>query len=315
MSNIALLYTGGTIGATVKEGRADVGDGQVRALVSHYRATHPACHTDFMESEPLRILSENLTVDCWNKLLSALQALDFTRLDGVIVTHGTDTLGFTAGLLAVALAGIAVPVVLVSSHAPLDDATANGHRHFAAAVEGIENRMAPGVYVALSVQGASGQVRLVPASGVTQCAPLSHQFGMVPERAFPPLAEKASRLTPCVLLVQPYPGLDYRAIALPPGTRAVLHGLYHSGTACMEGTSTGLGTLATRCRQVGIPLFVCPTPAEDAAYLYGTTRDMLETDVHPLRSMTLESAYGLLLIGCALSGDAAGLLRFLKNYQ
>ncbi len=314
MKRIALLYTGGTIGAVVKNGCADAQTGASRVLTARYRRDHPDAAVLFEESEPLTTLSENMTVDKWNLLLEALHTQLLTEPDGIVVTHGTDTLSFTAGLLAVAFADAAVPILLVSSHTPPADPLANGHRHFAAAVEAVRQGHPAGVYAVLSEQGAEGPVRIVRASDVTQCMPLSHQFGVVPGKTFPPLKETPPRLSPCVQIVRPYPGLDYRTVALPAGTRAVLHSLYHSGTACMEGEHTGLNDLTARCREAGIPLFVCPAPAGDAAYQYGTSLRLFGEGVYPLRGMTLESAYGLLLIGCACCGDTAALLQFLQGY-
>ena len=63
--------------------------------------------------EPLSILSENLTVDHWNRLLDTLRPVlreGRAAYEGIILTHGTDTLAYTAALLDQLLAGTPLPV-------------------------------------------------------------------------------------------------------------------------------------------------------------------------------------------------------------
>ena len=300
MKPIALLYTGGTIGARVTDGAADAAPGGGRLLTEVFHRRHPDSPAVFDEREPLTALSENMTVEKWNTLLDALRGLEPAAFAGVILTHGTDTLAYTANLLALALEGTALPVILVSSHTPPTDPAANGHRHFAAAVDWIENGGPAGVYVPIGEEKSV----VVKAETLTQCVPLTDRFGVCPCRpaAVPPEGPLLFRLPPLragVVLVQPYPGLDYRSVALPEGTGAVLHGLYHSGTACVAGESTGLGGLAARCRERGIPLFAAPAP-ESPAYEYASARVLRELGVRLLPGIPLERGYALLTLACSL---------------
>ena len=171
MKPIALLYTGGTIGARVTDGAADAAPGGGRLLTEVFRRRHPDSPAVFDEREPLTTLSENMTVEKWNTLLDALRGLEPAAFAGVILTHGTDTLAYTANLLALALEGTALPVILVSSHTPPTDPSANGHRHFAAAVQAIAQGHPGGVYAAVSDLAdapESREVRLIPGERLTQ---------------------------------------------------------------------------------------------------------------------------------------------------
>ena len=183
MKPIALLYTGGTIGARVTDGAADAAPGGGRLLTEVFRRRHPDSPAVFDEREPLTTLSENMTVEKWNTLLDALRGLEPAAFAGVILTHGTDTLAYTANLLALALEGTALPVILVSSHTPPTDPAANGHRHFAAAVQAIAQGHPGGVYAAVSDLAdapESREVRLIPGERLTQCAGLTDRFGVAP---------------------------------------------------------------------------------------------------------------------------------------
>jgi glutamyl-tRNA(Gln) amidotransferase subunit D len=65
----------------------------------------------------------------WTKIARSVAAEIKTGTDGVVIAHGTDTLGFTSAALAFALQNLPVPVVLVgsqrSSDRPSSDAAMN----------------------------------------------------------------------------------------------------------------------------------------------------------------------------------------------
>lgn len=143
MKPIALLYTGGTIGARVTDGAADAAPGGGRLLTEVFRRRHP--------DSPARIRRKGAADHPERKHdrgkvehpTGRAARAGARRVRGVILTHGTDTLAYTANLLALALEGTALPVILVSSHTPPTDPAANGHRHFAAAVPGRSRRGIP----------------------------------------------------------------------------------------------------------------------------------------------------------------------------
>ncbi|MHC1623565.1 MAG: asparaginase domain-containing protein, partial [Candidatus Methanospirareceae archaeon] len=74
------------------------------------------------------ILSENMRAEYWRKLAAEICNEIKNGAEGVIVTHGTDTMGYTAAALSF-LVRTPVPIVLVgsqrSSDRPSSDATMN----------------------------------------------------------------------------------------------------------------------------------------------------------------------------------------------
>lgn len=114
-------FYGGTIGsAPGADGLAPDGH-TARLLLQLFASRRPTPLTDIVEwtiSEPLSILSENITPTHWNRLLGALQPVlreCSSAYEGIVITHGTDTLAYTAALLDQRLAGVSLPIVLVSS--------------------------------------------------------------------------------------------------------------------------------------------------------------------------------------------------------
>ncbi len=75
------------------------------------------------------VWSENIQVQHWIGMAEAVDRLIRKNVDGVVLTHGTDTMGYTAAALSFALQKPPVPVVLVgaqrSSDRPSSDATTN----------------------------------------------------------------------------------------------------------------------------------------------------------------------------------------------
>ncbi|MEM4856118.1 MAG: Glu-tRNA(Gln) amidotransferase subunit GatD [Sulfolobales archaeon] len=67
-----------------------------------------------------RLLSENMTPDHWTSIAKAVWGKLVGGSDGVIVTHGTDTLSYTSSALAFALRNLPMPVVLVGSQRSSD---------------------------------------------------------------------------------------------------------------------------------------------------------------------------------------------------
>ena len=140
---ILLITTGGTIAAvTTPEGLAPDERGgalpqALRMLGGRYQIEHvPLFSMD----------SANMQPEEWREIARCV----FERsalYEGVVITHGTDTMAYTASALSFMLRGLSVPVVLTGSQLPashlLTDAVENLRCAFAMAASG-----APGVFIA-----------------------------------------------------------------------------------------------------------------------------------------------------------------------
>jgi glutamyl-tRNA(Gln) amidotransferase subunit D len=75
------------------------------------------------------IYSENLRQQDWTTLAEKVAERIEAGVDGVVIAHGTDTMGYTAAALSFALQNLPVPVILVgaqrSSDRPSSDAATN----------------------------------------------------------------------------------------------------------------------------------------------------------------------------------------------
>ncbi len=146
MKKVLMVFTGGTIGSRVISGEIQVQQSRVYTLIDDYEKKHPGViETDILE--PYLILSENSRPVYWTGLLQALNRVDFNAYDGVIVTHGSDTLPYTAALLGFCFHWIPIPMLLVSSNYALGEPESNGTANFEAAVDFIREDKYAGVFV------------------------------------------------------------------------------------------------------------------------------------------------------------------------
>ena len=319
---IALILTGGTICCrTAQDGtrRSDTGTA-LTVLEHHYRIKHPYSSVQFQVQMPLNCLSEDLTPDDWCILLRAIASLDCTKIGGIIIAHGTDTLDQTAGMLSAALYGIPVPVILVSAIAPLGDPQSNGHANFDAAVKLICKHLSAGVWAVY--ENSDGYMYLHRGFELKPCRHDSVDFFSssmqraetvmdAEEHAHPKttsvnmeLLRNAAANAPDVLLLRPYNGLRYDKLALD-GVSAVVHGTYHSETAnSVRFSPYGVQTLLQRCQAAQIQCFLAP--CHIAEQCYGSGYDLVQEGAIPLEQMTLSFAYGAVWTGCllGLKGEA-----------
>ncbi len=143
---IYVIFTGGTIGSSVNDGWISPDSTTKKQLIENYKQKF-GNEIDFVISEPYSILSENLDAKNLNNLINEVRNGISQDFDGVIVTHGTDTLQYTATALSFALGNSCIPVFLVSSNYPISDERANGNINFEAAVEFIKQAYGNGVFV------------------------------------------------------------------------------------------------------------------------------------------------------------------------
>jgi L-asparaginase len=96
------------------------------------------------------------------KEYSRIEAKREFAYDGIIVTHGSDTLSYTAAFLSVAFSWIPIPLVLTAADYPLSNPHSNGMKNFTDAVDFIRKKHHPGVFAVW--QNKTGGANLYHAS-------------------------------------------------------------------------------------------------------------------------------------------------------
>lgn len=139
--HLLLIHTGGTIGMAQTEIGFAPRAGVLEAALAELA---PTAQITLLPLAPL-IDSANATPADWNRIAAAIEA-GHDRYDGFVVTHGTDTLAFTAAALCFALAGLRRPVILTGSMLPLTVAGSDGMTNLSDAIAAAQSAPA-GVWV------------------------------------------------------------------------------------------------------------------------------------------------------------------------
>lgn len=231
---LALIFTGGTISGEVKDGSISPAQ-KTKSILTE------ALDKDiFVESfQPYYILSEQLNGEYLSELIGCVGKRLSEKFDGIIITHGTDTLQYSAAALALAFGKSKIPIVLVSSNYILSDSRSNGLSNFKYAVKFIRQKIG-GVFVSYKNENLPEIFladSLLPHSAYSdKLTAISPAFGYFEEDTFKRndfdyqkqnegifiLPKKSP-----VLYIKAYPGMKF------PGThgyKAVLIETYHSGT-------------------------------------------------------------------------------------
>ena len=147
MKHILLLTTGGTIASTNStEGLLPTIDGAALSRLTENVSKNYHVTT----KDILHLDSSNMQPEEWLYIARCIfEELHTFDYDGVLITHGTDTMAYTASALSFLLPGVPVPVVLTGSQLPVEhpltDAMENLRTSFAMAASGTA-----GVFVAFN---------------------------------------------------------------------------------------------------------------------------------------------------------------------
>ena len=133
LPRVAIVSTGGTIAS-----RVDYRTGGVRAALSAselYSVVPELSEIAVVETEILfSIFSENITAKHWIETAKTVAKHIRNGVAGVVVAHGTDTLGYTAAALSFALHDLPVPVVMVASQRSADRPSSDAATNLVGAV-------------------------------------------------------------------------------------------------------------------------------------------------------------------------------------
>lgn len=144
MKNILFITTGGTIASSKGE------EGLEPVLTSEdllsYLGKSDDANIECLDL--LRLDSSNMQPEEW-RLIAETIASKVNAYDGIVLTHGTDTMAYTASALSFMLRNLPIPVVLTGSQLPLEHPLSDGFDNircaFAMAKSGVS-----GVYVAFN---------------------------------------------------------------------------------------------------------------------------------------------------------------------
>ncbi|MCD7980744.1 MAG: asparaginase domain-containing protein [Clostridiales bacterium] len=272
---ISVIFTGGTIGSTVEEKYISL-DADSYRLLHMYRENYDTSGLQFETGSPFSILSENLSLEHALQLARIVKNQAEKTYDAIILTHGTDTIQYTASLLEWMCTDVKIPVFLVSSNLVLDDPDSNGLINFHGAVVAAGENIAPGVYV--SYQNVGGELCIHRASMLLphrifdenlysvrdkiyavvkneRLIPMIHDFHEL--RVLDGLEMTCERRIPKIAMLTIYPDMGdvFANTVLSEETDAVILTCYHSGTLPTEQES--FLRFCETAKRKNIPVYLC----------------------------------------------------------
>ncbi|WP_418264203.1 asparaginase [Flavobacterium faecale] len=133
-AKILLIYTGGTIGMS-----KDFETGALKAFdFSQLLQQVPElqqldCEVDSVSFEK-PIDSSNMNPKIWGELAAIIED-NYTKFDGFVVLHGSDTMSYTASALSFMLENLTKPVILTGSQLPVGDLRTDAKENLITAIQ------------------------------------------------------------------------------------------------------------------------------------------------------------------------------------
>ncbi len=318
---ILVIFTGGTIGSSLKKGWISNDSETNYLLINNYLKETNDTVTVFDTCSPYSILSENLTSVELNLLQKCVADNLNKGYDGIIITHGTDTLQYTAAALSYAFSDSKIPLVLVSSDYPLADSRANGGKNFCAAVKFIKSGLSGGVFVSYKNTNEN-KTSVHVGTRISQYTEATANLYSIDGEPFAFCDEnvslnpnyKQSKSTvgkgnveycdaPRILVIESRPG-DNFTYSLSE-CKAVILRPYHSGTLNTE--NEALKALCSQAKERNIPVFAVNIK-EGASYESTAVYDELGLEILPMCS------FSAIYVKCwAAISLGKNVLDFVKN--
>lgn len=318
---ILLLTTGGTIasmpgGEGLEPQRSEVMELALEQLRSYY---------EIIVDDVMCLDSSNMTPEEWQ--LIAHHIFEKRQgFDGIVVSHGTDTMAYTASAVTFMLPDIDLPVVFTGSQLPLADMLSDGPGNlrtaFAMAASGC-----PGVFLAFDRKVMLGcRAVKVRASGFSAFESVNARYaatvtnqGLVVDRSVLPRRKGEARFCPeinqNVFLLKLTPGLN-------PAVFDVLAAMGYKGIVVEAFGLGGMNVLHKGLRGIrravedGISVVVTTQCLYDSSNLqvYQVGSKLLELGVIQARDMTSEAAMTKLMWAIGQEMEPEGICKlFAQN--
>ncbi len=300
---ILLLTTGGTIaslpgGEGLEPQRSDVMERELQQLRTYY---------DISVEDVLCLDSSNIQPEQWQTMATAIFEKR-TGFDGIVVSHGTDTMAYSASAVTFMLPNIDLPVVFTGSQLPLADMLSDGPDNlrtaFAMAASG-----KPGIFLAFDRKIMLGcRAVKVRASGFSAfesvnlryVGKVSNQGLVLHDSVLPKRTGEAPRLCPGI-------SSEVFLLKLTPGLKPViidmLAELGYKGLVIEAFGLGGIDVLGANLESIrraverGISVVITTQCLYDSANLqvYQVGTKLLKLGVIQGRDMTSEAAMAKLM--------------------
>jgi L-asparaginase/Glu-tRNA(Gln) amidotransferase subunit D len=329
---IGLVMTGGTIASEVNSGIADVSAGPEMGLVQ----TAAAAGTEIRVAHAMSKLSENMQPDDWISIAQAVRRLvDKEQVEGVLILHGTDTMGFTSAALSFLLADLDLPIVLTGANVPplepqsdaetnikdavfaLSSLKSNGMTGTFVCFSGVPDQpsqLLAGVNVRKSIAAgrAYESVNRGPIASVS-CQSFELQGDMPPHH---PIPDANLRIDPAVRFLRVLPGVNFAIEAdttVKNGYRGVVIELYPGWTGPVNTREHSLAFFIDQVARAGAVVAMTVPHASTHGYEYASESVLRNSSAVVLERALPETAYVKLMWALAQYSEPARVQELMRK--
>lgn len=305
-NKILVVFTGGTIGSKIEDNVIKVSDNisEKYMLLEEYYKLNNNENVEFDVIEPINILSENANTEHWIQISECINNRDLSDYKGIIITYGTDTLGYFANILSYLLYKVEIPVMIVSSTFILSDSRSNGMENFKVAIKFILEDGSKGVFVPF--KNFNNDIYIHIGTRVKQISQLSSSIFSVHDEYFAKVVDNVIvrninfnnnivckneynfSISNSILYIKPIVGMNYSLDI--KDYKIVFHEMFHSGTIPSEAIN-----LIKKCNDANI-LFYMGSLFEEYKSLYDNTNDAIKEGAIAISNMSQEAVISKLMV-------------------
>ena len=328
---LLFIFTGGTIGSTLHGDVISTDGDKSRKIIEAYREKF-GIGFEYDAVEPYTALSENNTGKHLRILTECIKENLAGDYDGIIVTHGTDTLQYTAAAIGYSIGLDTIPVCIVSANRPIEHKRSNALSNLHGAIKFIENGCGRGAFVVYKNDGER-RIKVHRATRLLAGKAFSDEVSSIfdgtyghfdakmnfkKNRAY---SEREDAMKPLdtkqlcenadgIMLLPSYPGMVYPS--LDGGIKYVVMNSYHSGT--VNTTSTAAISFFNEASAHGVKVFVTGVtdgPDYESATLFSSLGVTELKNISPVAAyikLWMAMCAGkdpMLIMSESLSGDIA----------
>ncbi len=323
LPTIAILHTGGTIASKV--------DYRTGGVISKFSpddllAMFPELHeiANINTKKVLQMWSEDMEVEHWAMLANEVSSEIQKGVDGVIITHGTDTMGYTAAALSFALQNLPVPVLIVGAQRSSDRPSSDASSNMIAATKFIAQSNFSGVAVCMH-KNEDDDVCLIHSGVAVRKMHSSRRdaFRSINQRPLAEINYKTGKIDFLrndfvkkdknnkinlnttfenrVAIVKTHPGFNYKQLEFYKDYKGIIlegTGLGHAPTNKLDDITKDhpklLETIKNMSKNTIIVMTTQTIYGMVDMNVYSTGRDLLAAGVIPGNGMTTEAAFAKL---------------------
>ncbi len=265
--------------------------------------------------------SANITPEHWDRMAKEIEAR-YDSHEGFVVTHGTDTMAYTASALSFALKGLGKPVVLTGAQIPGRFIETDARRNFVNAVR-IAAMNLGGVFVVFDRSVILGaRATKVSESKLSAFASINREpVGEI--RADVRLRDDAPRRHSRPLMLETGFEANITVATLFPGTSvSMLLDILDNGTRGLVLRAYGTGNIAHRylevvekARDIGVPVVVTSQCLEGATRMerYEVGTKALDIGAIQAYDMSMESIITKLMWILHRTGDPGEVRELMRT--